>query len=212
MPLLLHIFLLLATVQGSDSSGSMILIPAGDFVAGLSASESSLPLPAFFIDPTEVTQKEYSKVTGKNPSFFMGDGRPVEKVNWFDAAAYCEKLGKRLPTEWEWEKAARAGTRTKYYWGNAAEDAYAWFKDNADQQTHPVGLKKPNPFGLYDMAGNVWEWTASDFGGAIPGKVLRGGSWRNGSSSLRSSSRITSLPHFQYHYAGFRCARDADTN
>jgi sulfatase modifying factor 1 len=194
-------WMILAALLGAGSTRGMVLVPGGKFVAGAPAQDSPMTLEPFFIDATEVTQEDYATV--------MGD-RPVEKVNWFDAAAYCDNTGKRLPTEWEWEMAARAGTVTKFYWGNAADGAYGWHRGNAQRQTHAVGLKKPNALGLYDMAGNVWEWTASDFGGAIPGKVLRGGSWRNGASSMRSSSRITSLPHYKYHYAGFRCAKNAD--
>lgn len=132
----------------------------------------------------------------------------MEKVNWHEADAYCRKIGKRLPTEWEWEYAARAGTSTVYYWGDAMDEAYAWHKGNADKQTHPVGEKQPNAWGLYDMAGNVWEWTASDHENG--GKVLRGGSWRNSTISLRAGHRILSHPIYRYHYVGFRCARSVN--
>ena len=130
---------------------------------------------------------------------------PVENVTWDDANQFCNRSGQRLPTEWEWEKAAKAGTNTPYYWGDAMDDSFAWYRKNSSKKTHPVGSKKPNGYGLYDMAGNVWEWTASDHDAG--GKVLRGGSWRNSQTSLRSAHRIMSLPLFKYHYVGFRCAQ-----
>ena len=159
---------------------------------------------SFWIDRFEVTQKEYSAVMGINPSYFKGEDLPVEKVAWYDAKMYCEKSGKRLPEEWEWEKAVRADSSSAFYWRDGSPDLYAWHKGNANKKTHPVGLKKPNAFDIFDMAGNVWEWTLSDHESG--GKVLRGGSWRNGVSSLKSSHRINSLPIHKFHYVGFRCA------
>ncbi|CAI2717388.1 FGE-sulfatase domain-containing protein [Nitrospina watsonii] len=182
----------------------MTLIPAGPFTAGPPDAPRTMHLDAFYIDTHEVTQREYETVTGRNPSFFKDPDRPVEKVDWFEARDYCKQIGRRLPTDWEWEKAAKAGTKTSYYWGDAPAADHAWYKDNANKQTHPVGQKTPNAFGLYDMAGNVWEWTASDHENG--GKVQRGGSWRNGEETLQSAYRILSLPHYQYHYVGFRCA------
>ena len=158
----------------------------------------------FYIDIYEVTQAEYFKVMHSNPSFFKGDNRPVEKVDWNHAFAYCQKVKKRLPTETEWEMAMRAGTISPYYWGEDQPDQYAWHKGNADKQTHDVGGKQPNSLGLYDMAGNVWEWTQSDH--ERSGKVVRGGSWRNGVGSLKSSHRIASPAIHKFHYVGFRCA------
>lgn len=158
----------------------------------------------FYIDQYEVTQAEYFKIMLTNPSYFQGPERPVEKVTWNQAVAFCDKVGKRLPNEQEWERALRAGTTSPYYWGEDPPDRYAWHKDNADKQTHVVGKKEPNSWGLYDMAGNVWEWTQSDH--ELSGKVVRGGSWRNGVGSLKSSHRIYSLPIHKFHYVGFRCA------
>lgn len=159
---------------------------------------------SFWIDRFEVTQKEFSLVMGRNPSFFKGDDRPVEKVTWYEAKIYCEKRGKRLPKEWEWEKAIRAGTLSVFFWKEENPDFYAWHKENSNKKTHAVGLKKPNALDIYDMAGNVWEWTLSDHESG--GKVVRGGSWRNGVNSLKSSHRINSLPIHKFHYVGFRCA------
>lgn len=158
----------------------------------------------FYIDRYEVTQAEYLNVMLNNPSYFKSMDRPVEKVTWNQAVTFCEKLGKRLPTEIEWERAIRAGTTSFYYWKDKLPDLYAWHKGNADKQTHVVGEKEPNSLGLYDMAGNVWEWTGSEHEDG--GKVVRGGSWRNGVGSLKSSHRIYSLPIHKFHYVGFRCA------
>ena len=131
-----------------------------------------------------VTQCEYEQVTGENPSHFRGDDRlPLESVSWFDAVNFCNRLsdleglepyydideqhvrvgggaGYRLPTEAEWEYACRAATTTRWYHGDDQEQLSesAWFDENSGQQTHPVGEKLPNAWGLYDMQGNVWEW------------------------------------------------------
>lgn len=180
----------------------MVRIPAG--ILKFYKDKKRNTVAAFYMDRYEVTQQQYEKRMGENLSFFKGARRPVENVNWHNANAYCRKVGKRLPTEWEWEHAARAGSASIYYWGNAMNDAYAWYKKNANKQTHPVGEKKPNAFGLYDMSGNVWEWTASDH--EKGGKVQRGGSWRNNAISQRSGHRILSNPIYRYHYVGFRCA------
>lgn len=203
LPLLFS--LLIASRMGASGLiENMVLIPEGQFMAGNPDSLESMVLEAFYLDEYEVTQQEFERVMGRNPAFFKGTDRPVEKVTWYDAKEYCEKSGKRLPTEWEWEKAAKAGTTTRYYWGDPMDGLFAWHKGNAENQTHPVGEKKPNAYGLYDMSGNVWEWTAGDH--EIGGKVLRGGSWRNSAASLHSSHRITSPPIQRFHYVGFRCA------
>ncbi len=201
--LLLFFFLLNNTIANPVSSQetAMVQIPTG--VLQLK-DKSKIAIDSFFVDRYEVTQEQFQKVMDDNPSFFKGSNLPVEKVTWDQADAYCRKVGKRLPTEWEWELAARAGSSSIYYWGDAMNDAYAWYKANANKKTHPVGTKKPNAFGLYDMSGNVWEWTASDH--EHGGKVQRGGSWRNNAISQRSGHRILSNPIYRYHYVGFRCA------
>ena len=151
-----------------------------------------------------MTQESYEKVIGINLSFFRGNKRPVEKVNWFEAVEYCRRIGKRLPNEWEWEWALRSRSTSKFYWEKDDSNLYGWFKGNSEKKTHPVGQKLPNSFGLYDMAGNVWEWTCSERE-ATEGKVLRGGSWRNSINAMQSSKWITSLPIHRFHYVGFRC-------
>jgi formylglycine-generating enzyme required for sulfatase activity len=175
----------------------------------------------FFLGRYEVTQGEYLAVMGSNPSYFTGDtNRPVERVSWHDATNYCARLtaqerlagrlpagwAYRLPTEAEWEYACRAGTTNRFYYGDDPGYTqlanYAWYSANSGSTTHPVGGKLPNRWGLYDMAGNVWEW-CSDWYGAYPGgsvtdpqgpasgsnRVVRGGSWSFNAFHCRSASR-----------------------
>jgi formylglycine-generating enzyme required for sulfatase activity len=177
----------------------------------------------FWIGKFLVTQREYLAVTGENPSGFPGDlNRPVESVSFFAASNYCFMLtaqdqaaGRipsgshyRLPTEAEWECAARAGTSTRFYYGDDPDltdlGNYAWFGAHNGITTHPVGQKLPNAWGLYDMAGNVWEW-CQDWYGSYPGgavtdpqgpatnpigwKVIRGGAWEASEFDCRSASR-----------------------
>ncbi len=214
--------------QAFSQSKTMVLIPAGEFQMGSNASPDELPhtvhLSAFQIDRYEVTQEKFEKVMADNPSDFSGANRPVERVTWYEARDYCKKFGKRLPTEAEWEKAARGGTETVFYWGDAMDDSHAWYWDNAAKTTHAVGQKKPNGFGLYDTAGNVWEWVADYYGdayyaasrqqdprGPFTGKYrsMRGGSWKDFDNFLRASRRNYDLPAGRFNYIGFRCAQSA---
>ena len=197
----------------------MSFIPGGVFLAGKVASLKEMSINAFCMDKYEVTQEDYERVTGKNPSGFRSiGGNPVEQVSWHEAMAYCKKVGKRLPTEWEWEKAAKAGTTTKYYWGNAMESGkanfcdtnceYSWKENKFDdgyKTTAPVGSFAANPFGLHDMTGNVWEWTDSDYSSTL--KVLRGGSWYDIPITVRSAYRNWDDPARRYFGVGFRCAQ-----
>jgi formylglycine-generating enzyme required for sulfatase activity len=186
----------------------------------------------FFLGVTEVTQKQYQEVMGKNPSKFVGAQRPVEMVSWEDAVEFCERLSElpeekkagrvyRLPTEAEWEYACRAGSKTAFSFGDESGSLgdFAWFKDNSDGKTQSVGEKKPNAWGLYDMHGNVWEW-CSDWYGEYPGKavsdpagpekgsfrVIRGGSWDFVAAFCRSAFRDWNDPSYRYYYYGFRVA------
>lgn len=217
----------LARAQENSPEG-MALVPAGEFVMGKEGSSNKTPhtvfLDKFYMDKYEVSQKNFEQVRGYNPSKFKSPDLPVDQVIWFEARRYCEKLGKRLPTEAEWEKAARGGTATLYYWGDEMDEQFAWFDDNSEETTHPVGEKKPNPYGLYDISGNVWEWTADWYEkkyyetslrknpqGPADGeeKVIRGGSWYSSKRHLLSATRYWSSPNVRNSNFGFRCAAEA---
>ena len=215
-------------------------------------------ISAFLIDKFEVTHELITKVQLPNPSHWQDSPKkPLERVRWRDAKQYCNERslleglppcynektmdwdcdyaanGYRLPTEAEWEYAARAGTDGPYEFGQPDKlRQYVWFAANADQKTHPVGQKKPNRSGLYDMYGNVSEWCEDIYsptfykdspavdprGPANPGKdvrrVIRGGSWKSSPDACRSSARQGELTGdsdacFSTDYCGFRCVRRA---
>ena len=188
-----------------QTDNSMVLIPSGKLIVSKRHRVTEMFIDKFFKDRFEVTQESYETIMRNNPSFFKDRKRPIEKINWFEAVEYCHRTGKRLPSEWEWEWAARAGSISKFYFEKENAQLYGWFKKNSEQRTQRVGKKKPNAYGLFDMSGNVWEWTNS-YREATQGKVLRGGSWRNSMNSMGSSNWITSLPIHKFHYVGFRCA------
>jgi formylglycine-generating enzyme required for sulfatase activity len=125
----------------------------------------------FYLGKYEVTQAQWMALMGNNPSRFKGDNRPVENVSWNDVQEFIRRLNAlegtkqyRLPTEAEWEYAARAGVSTKFPFAVARAGEYAWYWNNANRETHPVGEKQPNPWGLHDMHGSVWEWTQDWYG------------------------------------------------
>ena len=205
-----------------------VWIPQGTFQMGCSPGDSqcqSDESPAhtvtitngFWMGQTEVTQAAYQRVTETNPSSFPGDGLPVEQVSWDDANAYCTAVGMRLPTEAEWEYAARAGSTASRY-GDLP--AIAWYTFNSEGQTHEVAQKQPNAWKLYDMLGNVWEWTidgydenyysqspSQDPQAPLSGNLgLRGGSWLNHPSYVRASFRSRVEPGSRDPNNGFRCA------
>ena len=241
----------------------LVYVPAGSFMMGAEngvADEKPVHRvtisEGFYIGMYEVTQAQWQAVVGSNPSYFKGENRPVEQVSWDDVQTFLQKLNAqndgyvyRLPSEAEWEYAARAGTTADYAgnldqiaWygnnsGNNPLDAVAIYaKDSANYykrimenggQTHPVGQKQPNAFGLYDMHGNVWEWcqdyyqesyagAPSDGSAWLRGKeskyrVLRGGSWVGGAGYLRSAVRGRSEPGNRLYIFGFRVVADART-
>jgi formylglycine-generating enzyme required for sulfatase activity len=200
----------------------------------------------FYLGAHQVTQGQYQAVMGENPSQFKGsDDLPVEFVSWEDAVAFCNKLsereglkpfyqsgrgsqsgggGYRLPTEAEWEYACRAGGQTRFSFGgdDASLAEYAWFVFNSFGKTHPVGQKRANAFGLYDVHGNVWEWCGDGNGADCyphspdadpagpPGaedRVDRGGSWSSFPQDCRAANRNGGRPGFRNHDLGFRVAR-----
>ena len=187
----------------------------------------------FYLGRTEVTQAQWIAVMGNNPSIFKGDDLPVEQVSWNDAMEFCEKLndsGKAprgwkftLPTETQWEYAARGGKKGKgsKYSGSDSIDEVAWYWDNADKKTHPVGQKKANELGLYDMSGNVWEWCLDDWnrdsseltaeftrGNDRSGSIhaCRGGSWVSSASHCRSARWDFDDLGYRDNYLGIRVA------
>jgi formylglycine-generating enzyme required for sulfatase activity len=189
----------------------------------------------FHIGKFEVTQGEWEKVMGNNPSFFRKDARyPVDQVSWTDAQEFLEKMssrsGKRyrLPTEAEWEYAARSGGMPERYAGFSEPSdlaSYAWYDKNAGNSTHPVGEKKPNGLGLYDMTGNVYEWV-QDWKGSYANasrdnpqgpasgryRVLRGGSWNSIPRLLRATARNLHPPAARLDSYGFRVVLPAGEN
>jgi len=204
----------------------------------------------FWMGKYLVTQGDYLAVVGNNPSYFNGDRSgppwydqdygtdltlPVEQVSWMDATHYCAALtaqeraaGRiftnyvyRLPTEAEWEYACRAGTTTRFHYGDDPGytnlNHYAWFADNSNDATQPVGQLLPNGWGLYDTAGNVWEWCQDWYdlyaGGSLTdpqgpatgtNRVVRGGAYYQGAQYCRSARRFRSIPDFTYSGFGFR--------
>ncbi|MFM7116026.1 MAG: formylglycine-generating enzyme family protein [Planctomycetota bacterium] len=227
----------------------LMLIPKGSFLMGSLESEEfhreeevqhEVTLSSdFYLGITEVTQAQYQKVIGENPSYFEDDkvqgdssNHPVERVSWGEAVEFCKKLSDlpeekgagrvyRLPTEAEWEYACRAGSKSAYSFGDKRDslDDYAWHYKKVDDKTHPVGQKKPNAWGLYDMHGNVWEWCIDWYGdypkGAVSDpvgpnggwlRVIRGGSWDGGAAVCRSAFRGGHKPSLRLSNGGFRVA------
>ncbi|GEM_PF-1634392 len=177
----------------------------------------------FFLGKFEVTQGEYQGFTGRNPSYRLQDSLPVDRVTWDEAETFCRETGGRLPTEAEWEYAARAGNAASFYWDQDAPGDYAWYRDNSDNRTQKVGQKKPNAWGLHDMAGNVFEWVQDWYGdynavdldhpkGPSTGtaRVIRGASWYSESGSLSLTARYNNRPGFRNFKVGFRCAKDPE--
>jgi hypothetical protein len=172
----------------------------------------------FWIGEAPVTQRQWEAVAGSNPSDFKGLDLPVEQVSWDDAQAWMSQanarigaLGLRFPTEAEWEYATRAGTTGATYRGGndaATLDDIAWYGENSGRTTHPVKLKAPNPWGLYDTLGNVWEWCADSRRTYTSARaVIRGGSWYYGARYVRAAYRLAYPPDFRNGSLGFRLAR-----
>lgn len=166
-----------------------------------------IPGRDFGLSSTAVTNSQWRDFLDANPWYEWDydsaePQHPVVGVTWYGAVSYCCWAGCRLPTETEWEYACRAGTTTEYSFGDDPEQLgeYAWYGENSNWQTQPVGAKKPNPWGLNDMHGNVWEWTQC--------RVLRGGAWSNNRDSCRSAIRRHYQPDGRFSNIGFRVARN----
>lgn len=215
---------------------SFAKIPAGEFQMGSeSGSDNEKPVhqvkisQAFWMQTTEVTQMQWMALMGNNPSrFYTCYQCPVERVSWSQVQSFIKKLNNqmkdgstyRLPTEAEWDYAARGGT-TGDYVGNLDLDSMVWYSKNSGSKTHPVGTKSANGWGLYDMYGNVWEWVEDRYGKYPSGsvtdpkggtassyRVFRGGSWTNSGSTLRSEFRGFNSPENRSDLLGFRLVRD----
>jgi formylglycine-generating enzyme required for sulfatase activity len=203
----------------------LVLVPAGKFMMGSpkdekNRSESEGPQHEvtisrpFYMAIYPVTQEQYEKIIGKNPSHFKGAQNPVENVNWDDAVGFCKTLSQKtgktvqLPTEAQWEYACRAGSTTRFCYGDDNDDSklgdYAWYTGNSGGTTHPVGQKKPNDWGLYDMHGNIWQWCSDLYDekyyanspktdpqgpATSSARVLRGGGWGASPALSRSATR-----------------------
>src|SRR5262249_22422074 len=232
------------TETAAGAAIEMVRVPAGTFLMGSPDSEQgrnenegpqhSVTISSFYMGKYEVTKAQWRAVAGlfkvkiylsPAPSHFKGDNLPVEQVSWDEATEFCERLSQatrktyRLPTEAEWEYACRAGT-TGAYAGNL--DEMAWYSGNSDNTTHPVGQKKANAFGLYDMHGNVWEWCqdwysenyysqspSADPTGPGSGsyRVGRGGGWLSDERPCRSAYRGRVAPGYYNGVLGFRLVR-----
>jgi formylglycine-generating enzyme required for sulfatase activity len=214
----------------------MVRIPGGGFWMGSQSEEAGddeqpvhkVTLNGFRIGKYEVTQRQWQAVMGSNPSKFKGDNHPVEQVSWDDVQDFIRKLNQmsgkqyRLPTEAEWEYAARGGKDGPGNDRYGSPDLIAWYDGNSGDTTHPVGGKQPNAYGLYDMLGNVWE-RCSDWYGAYTAsaktnptgpsagsnRVIRGGSWYDYARFVRAPYRFNT-PGNRHYDLGFRLAMDAE--
>lgn len=218
----------------------MVWVPKGCFQMGCGSwtsdcSDAEKPVhevcvDGFWMGKYVVTQGEWGRVMPDNPSKIRGDMYPVEQVSWEHAMQFIRKLnnmsnGKyelRLPTEAEWEYAARSGGKPEKYAGGSDLDSVAWYKNNSMGSVHVVGTKDSNGIGLYDMSGNVWQWCADIYnpkaynthqrnnpmnvGGGVL-RVLRGGSWYDEPKFVRCANRHCSAPDQRYYAPGFRLVR-----
>lgn len=234
--LIISLIFAVAPVAGESAPDGMVLIKGGCFVMGTNNTyqyEEGWPnhrekpahkvcLDDFYIDPYETTQKKWDSLMTVNRSALRQDDLPVNHITWREAVTYCKKQGHRLPTEAEWEYAARAGTQTENFWGDGVDPDYVWYLDSSFRQLHPVGSKKPNPWGLYDMMGSVWEWTADWYSDKYyqnspvknpqgpeqqSWRVIRGASWVDEEKDIRSSIRRRGDADVTLDYwVGVRCA------
>jgi len=217
----------------------MVRIPSGKFMIGSPLNEtgrrenesplSEINVPAFYMAKFAVTQEQWAAIMGNNPSIFRDNLQaPVENTSWLEAQDFCRKLAQRsqhfyrLPSESEWEYACRAGTNTAFHFGDSSEQLadYAWFGDNANKRSHPVGAKVPNPWGLHEMHGGIWEWCEDIWHDSFKDapvdgsawvnndnssrRVRKGGSWSNEARLCRAASREWHWQSDRYNDIGLR--------
>ncbi|HEY3362661.1 MAG TPA: formylglycine-generating enzyme family protein [Methanosarcina sp.] len=229
-----------------------VLIPAGEFYMGSPIREKRRKLwespvhrvtieKPFYLGIYPMTQEQWQRVMGNSPSYFKGEKHPVENISWDEIQIFFKKLNAlentdgnnriyRLPTEAEWEYSARAGTAIAYFFGDDESKLtqYAWFLENSGLETHPVGLKKPNPWGLYDIYGNAAEWVQDEYhisykgapedgrawenafpSVSTPVRVRRGGGWNGNAGCCRSSERLFAAQDKKLNSLGFRVIKEA---
>ena len=219
---------------GDRAMIEMVRISSGKFNHGSPADQTEVNMPAFYMAKFAVTQEQWIEVMGSNPAIFRENLQaPVENISWNESQDFCRKLAQRsqhayrLPSESEWEYACRAGTNTAYHFGDSPDQLadYAWF---GDKRSHPVGQKVPNPWGLHEMHGGIWEWcedvwhdhsngtlsralnsTPADGTAWISGdnssrRVRKGGSWSNEARLCRSASREWHRQSDRYNDIGLR--------
>ena len=208
--------------RSNKSPGTKTIVLSTDGDMNVTLDMVQLPNQVWF-GKYEVTHAQWESVNGDKPSGFEGGDNPVECISWDDCQMFLRKLNAmpsvkesglafRLPTEEEWEYACRAGATGEYCrLADGTEitestlDQVAWFDDNSDRKSHPVGRKKPNAFGLHDMNGNICEWTSTEDGEY---RVYHGGCWRNSAENCEISNRIRLSPRFRFNDLGFRLCAD----
>ncbi len=214
----------------------MVWIPAGCFMMGTdrvyyydSLDENIRERPlhevcvdGFYLEKTEVPQYKWDEVMQYNNATFQAPELPITGITWKEALDYCTRIGRRLPTEAEWEYAARAGSQTENPWGDGIDREHLWYLGNSRRKLSPVGMKKPNAFGLHDMMGSVWEWVedwySENFYQVSPKMnpkgpergsfhVIRGASWVDDEDAIRVMVRHPGMAdHSQDYWVGVRCA------
>ena len=214
----------------------MVQIQAGCFMMGSNENniyedddDSTREKPAhnvcldeFYLDQFEVTQSKWDAVMNFNRSVFHNPEQPITHIKWKEASKYCKKIGRRLPSEAEWEYAARAGSQTRFPWGNEIDDDYLWYAGNSPREPANVGQKKPNAWGLYDMVGGVWEWVEDWFSlhyyqssplknpkgpARTSFRAIRGNSWMSEDQHVRVTARHGGMSDSTLSYwVGVRCA------
>ncbi|HVX66688.1 MAG TPA: formylglycine-generating enzyme family protein [Bryobacteraceae bacterium] len=220
---MIRAWVVLGLMSGTAFAQAPKFVPIPERPFRMAQTETTVEQFAAFVTATGYrteAEKAGASRTWKTPGFRIEGKQPVVYVTPADAAAYCEYLGARLPTDAEWEYAARAGAATRHYWGEAIDGRYLWYRANSDDRPHPVAKKRPNAWGLYDVEGNVWEWTLSPAGGGDPLANRRGGSWIDcedidGGPGKPPGRLIGLATYFQvpvrlmhrYDDIGFRCVR-----